>query len=501
MDKSQLPEPEEWVADPFYDHLAALRGAKSMDDVPYYYWHQELQVQYPLHPCVTKALSYRPLDFAKLALEWPHVSTTDPTRLAYTRSISDGENSRKLVTSIGKYLARHWPHLPDHVRRDIQALFTPDTMGFVYTLPEIIAGIEFGPRSCMASIAGYISDRFNSVSQAELDLWRQDPTKPEPDWTRHPYSSYHPKFGWHMALRTSPMGSIDGRALCLIHNEAKIFVRTYRRHTTDPAGWSETDFSLQGWLINQGYKHANSWPTGAKLQIVEQSSDEIWAPYIDGNRRRIVPIDAGVYKLDDDGYYCCECTNGVVSRDDPDDDDEDDDNYTDCDSCGGRYHRDGLTSVGRHGDGGQICSGCLEDNYFEVRGDSNSHSNGYRYYYLDADNSSSVERQNYFVDTDYLPPGVICLEEGGYAEVDDCVEIDGDYYLNDDQRIVHYVSPCSTSGDTYGLKSCSFRDHANGDWWACKADYEASLPEETELPPPVAWTPYTPSLTALESTV
>ena len=83
-------------------------------------WHARLQNRFVLHPTVQLMTTLFPLkDVTQPALEFPHVSETDATRLAYTRIPADGANDRQLVTSIGKYLARHWADVGDHHRRDV----------------------------------------------------------------------------------------------------------------------------------------------------------------------------------------------------------------------------------------------------------------------------------------------------------------------------------------------------------------------------------------------
>jgi len=477
-EKQPLPAPEEWDSAPFssaLSALSALSGQSEVEGVGYASWHATLQGKYDLHQCVRDALKYKPLDYLKLAMEYPHAADADPTRIAYTRSAADGCADRQLITSVGKYLARHWPHVSDHIRRDIQALFTPDVMKFVYTMPEIIAGIEFGPRSCMASIAGYFENRFDADDRAQLQTWLADPTTDEPEWSKHPYSSYHPKFGWHMALRTHANGTINGRALCLTHKGEDIFVRTYRRHATDPLGWSDRDFALEAYLISQKYALATSWPQGARLAI-RAADGGIYAPYMDGGSRRVREVDYGVFEIHSGGDFCCESTSGFVAELYNEDENEDED-CDDCDECGDRYHPDDLTSIGRHGEQG-VCCHCL-DNCFQLVTGRDGRNSTMEYYIRDEDACSTVDDSGCF-DSEYLPHYIVRLKIGNYAHQDNCVQINGDYYLDDDADVVTLAEENPRNGDCHGLLDDCY-GAGDGTWWASRDHYlEHNPPEESD---------------------
>ena len=82
-------------------------------------WHYRLQTRFNLHPAVVAAFNmHDPEDWQQLLLEWPHVATTDGTRLAYTRDERSGQDDRQTLTSLGKYIKQHWPRMADHHIRD-----------------------------------------------------------------------------------------------------------------------------------------------------------------------------------------------------------------------------------------------------------------------------------------------------------------------------------------------------------------------------------------------
>lgn len=489
--------------------------------------YRTLKAKHLLHPCVEMMIldKHRPKDVAQLALEWPHVSTSDDARIGYTRNAVDLENDRQLVTSVGKYLARHWPHVPDHIRRDVQATFVPDVRKIVRTLPEMVQAVEDGPRSCMASAHGSI--RFTAAHKEAMRLWFQEPdVHSAPDWTKHPYSAYRPDLGWSMAVRLAAQPDktlrIDGRALILSRaNEKPVFVRTYARNKADPVnGWSETDFMLQAWLTRQGYEKVDYWPDGALLWTppIREGATDICAPYIDGGQRQLtLAPDAGEHLARIEhgaqlvGSYWCEETSGIVRaksarsasgrqsvEDFADENDYDVEDCRACDDCDEPMHCDDATTVGRD-EGSQVCEGCI-DNYTYVRG--SCRWGNYREYYVPNDYAASMN-YNYSVDVDNLPDDVVCLVNGDYAERDDCVYIDSvnEYYLADDEDICSDIhgdwqlrDDCVSleDRDGYLLRDDAYQAETDDGMWfsteeACDAfdaearAQEAELAKETEV--------------------
>lgn len=438
-----------WNKEMFLDEIRCSRNGS---------WHSELRKKFNLHPVVLKMLDHhRPLDVPKLVMEWPHVSESDITRLAYTRNENDGMANRQLVTSIGKFIARHWPHISDHLRRDATALFTPDKMYFVRTIPEIIEGIELGPHSCMASRTGSLE--FTANDHQKMLRWLKDKTKPQPDWLAHPYCCYDPALGWHMALRRDGQGTIVARAMCY----EKMFVRTYRGNT-DVDSYSHADEVLAAWLKEQGYEHEGNWPEGTKLRC---SSDRVnWSsapqcPYLDGDIQRINHSVNDIYIVDESGRWECDNQNGHASgRDSCDESEDDSDDYRSCDGCGNREHEDNLTWIGRNQDS-CMCESCLADDFRQVRGTPQPHTWAqYMEYWLNKETTAAVHGTTYFVDEDNLPNGVVQLIDGDYAEVSSTVLIDGEYYLQDDEDITMLDEGHPDTGEMWALKE---------DTWVCFA--------------------------------
>ena len=478
-------EPARFDTERFHAELQYLSGTWSAvaDSNTYQSWHAVLQSKFTVHPSVKVMLErYAPLCYKQLALEFPHVSEKDAQRLAYTRTIADGANDRQLVTSVGKYLARHFPHIEDHNRRDVQAMYTPDTLQIFDTTPDIIRGVEDGPRSCMASVYGSIP--FKERDAMQMRAWFADKTQPEPDWTKHPYSGYRPEYGWSIALRITAAGKIDGRALIYKHEDQQIFLRTYRRHPTQNDGWSETDFSLQEWLKYQGYKMVSGWPEGAKIHTPSGPGSMIFAPYIDGDLQTVAYDGDKTSVFADSGWtHQCTFTSGYpCERDSTDNEDSDNDENEYCDHCDAHFHSDDMCYAGR-GEDIYLCCDCRNNDYTSVEG-TRTNGRGTYEYYIQNDDAQEVRntRGNRYIDPDYCPDDVVQLEDGDYAELDDTVCINDGYYLEGDYNVV-YLQDNDDLDDSYGLRQDCYE--VDGKWWASEEHWaEFHGPEgEDEIEP------------------
>ena len=482
------PEPCGWDYTVFQDAQHAIQrvymSVLGPDGDEHGWWHKRYyrKDNRPLHPVVDSFIKqWRPLDWQQLLLEWPHVSTMDPSKIAYTPNQRYGVDDRQLVTSIGKYLNKHWPHVPDHLRRDAVAAYSFDEMYFVHTTPEIIQGIEMGPRSCMQS--GYGTIPFNAHDKARMEAWFKDKTNVEPDWQRHPYCVYAPELGWHMAVRVKN-GEFLGRALCLNHNDTNVFVRTYSRRSGEDSQ-SSSDHMLEQWLQAQGYEKESEWPNGARLLKVEHpTKDGLMAPYIDGP-------GTDARKVDDEGDHLvinyeggsltCDNTDGTVegsTEPDPD---------STCEDCGAAIHceEDSYAHVDRHED--RTVCGCCLDNYSFVRGSSRWDS--YREYYIHNNDAVELQCGSYSIDPENPPDGVVQLESGEWADLDDAVCIDSDYYLCTDSDVVcidgeYYLSTDSDvvelanewDGETHALKENCWQCEGSGNWY-----HDDDTDEQVEL--------------------
>ena len=398
------------------DYMGGTRG-----------WWIDQQQKHTLHPVVDMILQKHrcaPSNRHLLLLEWPHIATTDTTRLAYTRDENKGRAEQQTLTSIGKYVARHWPHVADHVRAQWCATYSPDTFELRDTPEGIISGIELGPQSCMKSCVKPMHGTipFDSDDHQTMVAWLRDDTQEEPPWESHPYICYSPNHDWRMAVRINK-GQPDivmGRAL----TNGKVFVRSYMRGATDAAR-SQTDDMLDAWLINtHGMSKVRQWPEGLKMRKVDYPNpnahrqSEFLAPYIDGDRQTVRIVDSSTLCIEDADndrgsvFYECDHTDGTACE-------IESENYRECEDCGAGMGEDDGNYVGIDEER-CVCESCISD-YTHAE-----YGNYGRTAYFPDNDTVCVNGNSYC--TDDLPDEVVCCEDGEYRMQDDCVEIDGDFY-------------------------------------------------------------------------
>jgi len=375
------------------------------------FWHSRQQSHNPLHPAVAAAFNmHDPEDWQQLLLEWPYVSKTDVTRLAYTRDERGGEDDRQVLTSLGKYLKRHWPDMADHIIRDYVAKYaTASAFRIERTTEAIVHAVQEGPSSCM-----------KWTDEGDLD-----------EIGHHPYEAYAPCYGWHVATRR--LGhQIVGRALLMQRDndeaQPKYFVRTYRSNPGDT--YSQPDDELIQWLKSQGYEHRGSWKNERLAYIASgkrHADSEFIAPYLDGGAQCVdidtAHISEGKYKrflkICSDGEWSCSNTCGHATEQDS----------CSCSDCGSRVSEDDQRSVGYHGD--HVVGACCIDDYTMVTGRRGNE------YHVPNDQAVYVDEEYY--DRDYLGDNnIVELEDGEYCSMDDAVHIEsaGAWYHRDDDAVV-----------------------------------------------------------------
>lgn len=362
-------------------------------------WHMNLQARFEFHPAVERMCQhYRPKDWQQLVLEWPHKSESDPNRLAYTRDERAGFDDRQLITTIGKYLTRHFPQVPDHEIRNAVAAFSVVGCKVVHTIAEMIDALARGPHSCM---------RWGDGTRIDLDS--------------HPYKCYDPRLGWGMAVRVEG-GEVVGRALVYEAEGRKQYVRTYKK-PSDRSSYSQADDHLNAWLTDQGYEHAPDWE-GCKLAYYSGRYDRPLAPYLDGNCKDVdVTVRDGVKVLVvvEGGEYHFDNTDGSCS----------DNNGHSCEDCGDHIDEGDGYWVNRNEDQ-IVCQHCVDNNYYYAYG-----ARGNQYYVHE---HNVVHVGDYAYDEDYLADNdIVCLNNGDYAHIDDAVyvESEGEHYHCDDEDVCY----------------------------------------------------------------
>jgi hypothetical protein len=366
------------------------------------WFHREVN-KYRLHPSVKRLLvdDYRPRDWHQLLLEWPHVAQTDTTRLAYTRDERAGDANRQVMTTVGKYLARHFD-LPDHIIRDAVALYvgSTDTYKLLRTVDEMVHAVNNGPHSCMC----WEGRDFIRCSDGEH---------------RHPYAAYDPQYGWHMAVRIAPNGDIVGRALLnTTFDGDNYWVRSFGKQ--EGSSYSYTDERLEAWLKERGYVRWNYWHDGAQLAYIPTRHGDFLAPYLDGDTSH-ASLYGDTLTIDESGDYELRNTNGTPSSSS---------RYT-CPDCGERCDEDDMHSVGYHGDH-TVCRSCCENDYIYAIGRRREE------YYVP--NGDAVEVDGSWYVYDYLDDNdIVELANGDYTHHDNAVRCDDDdeWYHIEDSDIIH----------------------------------------------------------------
>lgn len=370
-------------------------------------WFNQQRNRHHLHPAVHDMMTnhmYRAQDWHQLLLEWPHKSITDPNRLAYTRdersAMHNGDSDAKaVVTTIGKYLTRHFPDAPSNLIRDIVAQYTyGGSTEITKEMDRMIHAVIHGPRSCMSP---------------SFDILCDDREQ------RHPYAVYDPSLGWGMAVRTDTDGMVLGR--CLVHesDEGKGFVRSYKRER-EYSSSSGTDESIEAMLTGLGYAKWRGWPDGLQLTRYPLRREGYLMPYIDGTNQHVEEdTNNDTFAISNySGFEACS-TSGIING-----------HTCTCDDCGEGFDEDDSHSIGYDGD--TRVGPCCIDDYTCVYGRS-------RHTYYVA-NSDAVDVDGEWYHDDYLDDNnIVELHCGDYAHSDNAVYIDScdSYYHVDDEDIVY----------------------------------------------------------------
>lgn len=416
-----------------WTNVRAVLSKRDFDDFLSRRWYYDQYRKYEFHPAIKAAvLIAPPADWHRLVLELPHIAETDPTRIAYTRDNRDGLADRQLITTVGKYLHRHFPILPDHVIRDLTARYAaPHVFRISRDMHEMVNLLHQGPTSCM------VWDGDDGIHCAD-------------GIERHPYEVYDPALGWGLAVRLNGH-SVDGRALVCEQNGRSFFVRTYKRGTD----YSYADEALHHWLESQGYTKLDGYPYGTKLRYYSLKTrwgDEgVLAPFIDGNNRYVDIVgDNDKLEIVREGQWLCDNTDGRAS--------EQSHNYCTCPDCDARVDEEDLVST-YEGDGDSVCESCIDGSYYYVYG-----RRGYQYY-VHSDDMIEV-RGTYYHDEYLSDNNIVELENGEYEELDYAIEIGGCWYSTDDDDVVlcHDTDEYAIAG--YDCWRCGYSNN----WYSDDAD-------------------------------
>lgn len=408
-----------------YDYVRRYAGRE---------WFKQQYRRHRMHPAVGKMFElYKPADWQRVILEWPHKSITDPNRLAYTRdeksAMHDGDSDKKaVVTTIGKYMTRHWPDVPSNIIRDIVAEHTyGGSIEITTDLKRMVSVVSNGPRSCMSS-------SFDIECERGVE--------------RHPYAVYDPSLGWSMAVRCEG-DEVLGR--CLIWTDPddadrKGYVRSYKRERSERAH-SGADEAIEAHLNGQGYTKWRAWRDGSRLMKYETRRGGYLMPYIDGGTQRVHDAGDG-FEIAEDGDYDASNTGGTINQYE----------YT-CEDCGAGFNDGDGYWTGVHEEH-HVCDSCRDDNY------TYAYSRRGNQYYINSADVIEVDGEYYH--EDYLSDnGIVELHDGDYAHQDNAVYIESadEYYLHDDDAICY-----TEDTNEYELKDNCWECTESGNWYTDGTD-------------------------------
>lgn len=222
------------------DHsIGHLDGLGEVAVVPWYLRREYLRLQKGVYPVETAVLSRINNHNAAYAV---HISKEDQKLIAYTPDRAYGEADRQVKTTLGRFLTKYYPHLPD----EAIAALTVDHLSELDTTFEILRGQEL--------VNVYRSGALGSC------MSKSDVPKPG---GYHPAEAYDMP-GIAMAVLRDEEGKINAR--CLILEEKKIFIRVYG------------DRKLRSKLERTGYK-PGGWE-GVEFKRIDYG-DNVVMPYLD----------------------------------------------------------------------------------------------------------------------------------------------------------------------------------------------------------------------------
>lgn len=316
---------------------------------------------------------------------WFHLSQTDSEALAYFQT--DDKLRRDISTkiSVGRFIKKFWPHLPDHEVRDIVNAHRNEVgkriVKFSTDPSEIMRIYEHGPRSCMRG----------------MDCVRIYGDSPD--------------------LAVAYLGDLEAReisARAVVWPAQELYVRIYG------------DDLLRVSLERMGYRSGDL--EGARVRLIEEHG-RIVMPYLDGPQ--YVDEDGDWLILTEDGDIDCYNTSGYASS-----------RRERCSCCGDRASEDEIYTAD---DGARVCTDCIGSpgyshtrcSYVWATVDSRRcHDTEV----CRRDNCWWSEYHNMWMSEDlsYSDFGLVELEDGSVVGEDDAVEtIDGHWRLADDCIKIH----------------------------------------------------------------
>ena len=153
------------------------------------------------------------------------------------------------------------------------------------------------------------------------------------------------------------------------------------------------------------------------------------------------------------GSYICDNTGGYPTDETGD--------FFDCEDCGDRTDDNDGYWIGR-GEDTRVCESCLSNSYVYVYGRRGNQ------YYVHQDNAVYVDCNSEHYDEDYLDDNeIVELNNGEYAPLDEAIEVDGDWYHIDDDRICRTEDTDEFLRVNNGCWQCT----ESGNWYTDSIDW------------------------------
>lgn len=229
----------------------------------------------------------------EVRFHFAHLSTDDPSKIAFTENAEMGRADRQTRMKVGRYLERFFSHLPASHRQRLvsehSAMFCPQPIRFARTAEEIEWVYVNGPHSCMAYPT-------NNQHFSVRDF--------------HPSAVYA---GPDLAVAYLLNDDDRVSARAVVWPEQKKHFRVYG------------DLRLHEMLRQDGY--TNESLTGARLQRIDLPEGGVLMPYLDCAEYCREEGDFLVIDQDE-GYIQCRSTQGRTWIDRT--------SYGECGCCGKR---------------------------------------------------------------------------------------------------------------------------------------------------------------------
>lgn len=256
-----------------------------------------------------------------------HISTQDPSMLAYYSSNREILRDKAVKIRPGRYLKKYFPKMSDDEIRETSALIGAYTLTFHSSFEE------------MYEVYREMHDNGVVESCMSKDIFSMK---------LHPLRVYD-ESDVELAVLRDGSGNPVGRAL--YNSRTREYPMIYGQ-------WEKMHAALKA----AGFTHGSL--DGAEVNRIDYDSVSLVMPYIDGHR----PLDRSEYNatrinvhsgkcvIDSDGEHRCDTTNGklvVVET-------------KSCECCGDDTPEDEMYEVG-YSENSYVCNYCYENNFIEVR--------------------------------------------------------------------------------------------------------------------------------------